>query len=82
MIRSEFEVRFLDRPDVLSVEVASDKNGTFTAEAIARSAAATVLKVKPACLELFALKSGSRAKSHLGLRQSKRAVCEFPLNRR
>ena len=58
MIRSEFEVRFLDRPGLLRVEVASDKNGTFTAEAIARTAASTVLTVKPACLELFALKSG------------------------
>jgi signal recognition particle receptor subunit beta len=59
MIRAKFDVRFLDREKPVAVEVNSNKNGVFTAESVARVAAASVLKASPARLELFALKSGS-----------------------
>ena len=53
-----FQVRLLDRDKPLKVEVTENKSGLFTAEAVAREAAVTVLNVKPACLELFALRAG------------------------
>ena len=58
MIKSDFEVRFLDRPKPVKLELASDKNGVFTAEAVVRAAATIGLQAKPASLELFVLKSG------------------------
>ena len=55
---ASFQVRLLDREKPVKVEVNESKNGLFTAEAVAREAAVSVLSVKPACLELFALRSG------------------------
>ena len=53
-----FQVRLFDREKPVKVDVNENKNGHFTAEAVAREAAVSVLNVKPASLELFALKSG------------------------
>jgi hypothetical protein len=50
---STFEVRLLDRDKPVKVDVTQ-----ATAEAVARAAATYVLKVKPASLDLFAIKSG------------------------
>jgi hypothetical protein len=59
MGRATFEVRLLDRESPVQVDVTVDKDGFGTAEEVARTLAASVLEVKPASLELFALKSGS-----------------------
>ena len=53
---STFEVRLLDRDKPVTIDVRQN-----TAEAVARAAATSILKLKPASLDLFALKSGLKS---------------------